>query len=87
MHGIGREIGGGVHPIVIHPLRERNDIVEQAFSASAHDIRSREPREEFGIFVNVARHHEFRSGRDVSIGFYFFGINVTGVCVSASGIR
>ena len=81
VHGIGREVGRDVHSVIFHPLRELDDIVDNVFSTSTHDIGSREPREEFGISVNVGWYRELRGGREVSIVFRFFGVHFADVCV------
>ena len=80
VNGIEREVGRDVHPVILHPLCERDDIVKQVFSASSHDIGSREPGEEFGVTVNVGWYHEFRGGRNVSIVFRFFEVHSADVC-------
>ena len=87
MDGVRREIGRDVHPIIPHPLGERNGIIEHNFSAPTSDIRPREPRKKFAtIFTIVGRYHKFRSGGEVSIVFHFFWVDFTDICIGDAGI-
>jgi len=85
VHGIGREIGRNVYSIIPHPLGENNDIVESRFSTSSHDIRPRESGEKFSIFATAGRNHEFRCGREVSVIFCFFWVDVANICADDAG--